>query len=135
MKIALLAALLLSAETNPDPFCSEIKALRAGSEESPPFGSLAGRDFYILLGSYCRMSNPAATAWLCTRQLAPDGVSKDIVTAKIAACLADATVVKGVNRYESDMVRAGRLSMRISESGGPRAHVGRIVTLHFERAD
>jgi hypothetical protein len=138
MKI-LLAALLLAAAppkaAPADRFCADLRSLAAAAEENPAFGSLAGASLHSLLGSYCMVSTPAGIAFLCTRSLAPPELATDTLVERMKLCLPGAVVTKGEYPMDSTRVEHGRIRMEISESGGPGAHVGRIVTVSIEAAE
>jgi hypothetical protein len=69
--------------------------------------------------------------WLCTQNLAPAQMSRDALAARTAECLPDA--VPGRNGSTRDAVfTLPHAEIRISERGGPRAKVGRIVQLVVE---
>lgn len=69
--------------------------------------------------------------WLCSQNLAPEELSRDNLAARIAACLPEA--IRGPRTLTRDAVfTLPRARIRISEFGGPRAKVGRIVTLSVE---
>lgn len=134
MKSVLLAAMFLSGEAVPDAFCSDVRALRDSAGESPAFSSLAGRNLNSLLGAYCPLGSPAPVASFCKRSLSPDDVTRDRVTARVLACLPEATVKRGAAPHHPNVITAGALRVRVDESGGPRSHVGRTVIFYFERA-
>lgn len=69
--------------------------------------------------------------WLCHQNLAPDHMSGESLSARVAACLPEAVRSTGAYGRETffDLPHA---RIRISESGGPRAKVGRIVTFAVE---
>ena len=131
--IAMAAALAASgaqAETA-DPFCTDIQRLALSAGETVPFQSMAGASLWSLLGSYCAVDDPASPKFLCTRSLAPPGVSRTLLSAKIQACLPGASVTSVGDWRDESLIRHGRLAIRVTEHGAPRAHVGRIVTLYI----
>jgi hypothetical protein len=69
--------------------------------------------------------------WLCTQTLAPAAMSRDALAARVAACFPQAVRSQGDYGHETifDLPSA---QIRISERGGPKAKVGRIVTLVVE---
>jgi hypothetical protein len=69
--------------------------------------------------------------WLCTQNLAPEAMSRDALAARTAECLPEAA--RGRNGSTRDAVfTLPHARIRISELGGPKAKVGRIVTLMVE---
>ncbi len=69
--------------------------------------------------------------WLCNQNLAPAEMSRDALAARVAACLPQAVRSQGAYGRETIFDLPGA-QIRISERGGPRAKVGRIVTLVVE---
>lgn len=69
--------------------------------------------------------------WLCTQNLAPAEMSREALSARIAACLPRAVRSQGDYGRETIFEMPGA-RIRISERGGPGAKVGRIVTLVVE---
>jgi hypothetical protein len=69
--------------------------------------------------------------WLCGQNLAPAEMSRDALADRTATCLPGA--VRGRIGLTGDAVfTLPRARISISELGGPRAKVGRIVTLTVE---
>ena len=69
--------------------------------------------------------------WLCTQNLAPADMSRDALAQRVAACLPHA--MRSTQDYGHESVfTLPYARIRISERGGPRAKVGRIVTLVVE---
>lgn len=133
MKI-LIAAVLLAAPAQahippPDRFCTHLHRLAAAAEETPAFASLGGQSLDALLGSYCIVP-PTAVTILCTRSLLPPEISAGSVIARMAQCLPGLRITPE-SGFRETRVEHGRLRIEISESGGPGAHVGRIVTLYI----
>lgn len=69
--------------------------------------------------------------WLCTQNLAPAAMSRDALAARVADCLPEAVRSRGDYGQEA-VFTLPRAQIRVSEHGGPRAKVGRIVTLVVE---
>jgi hypothetical protein len=71
-------------------------------------------------------------SWFCHQSLAPADLSRDSLEHKTAACLTEA--VREPGRWPSLSVSFALPNARITieESGGPGAHVGRIVTFIVE---
>jgi hypothetical protein len=69
--------------------------------------------------------------WLCGQSFAPEELSRDALTARVAACLPEA--VRGPPSLARDaLFTLPHARIHISELGGPGAHVGRIVELTVE---
>ena len=68
--------------------------------------------------------------WWCHQNLAPEALSLDSLSARTAACLPNAARTGG--RYGEAIFTLPRARITIEERGGPRAHVGRIVTFRVE---
>ena len=69
--------------------------------------------------------------WLCTQNLAPAEMSREALAQRVAACLPDAT--RSAEDYGHEAVfTLPYARIRITERGGPKAKVGRIVTLVVE---
>lgn len=69
--------------------------------------------------------------WMCGQSFAPEEMSRDALAARIAQCLPEA--VRGPPGLARDAVFTLPFArIHISELGGPRAHVGRIVELVVE---
>ncbi|HEX8125980.1 MAG TPA: hypothetical protein VF548_10400 [Allosphingosinicella sp.] len=69
--------------------------------------------------------------WLCNQNLAPPELSLESLAAQTADCFAEAVRSKDSPGREA-VFTLPYARIRISERGGPRAHVGRIVTLVVE---
>ncbi|HEX8263123.1 MAG TPA: hypothetical protein VF547_09650 [Allosphingosinicella sp.] len=69
-------------------------------------------------------------AWWCHQSLAPAELALDSLGALTAGCLPNAVRSRG--RYGEAVFTLPRARIRIEERGGPRAHVGRIVTFRVE---
>ncbi len=80
----------------------------------------------------CRATGDAKRRyWLCTQNLAPEELSRDALAARVAACLPEA--VRSTSAYGREaLFTLPHAQIRISERGGPRAKVGRIVQLVVE---
>ena len=70
-------------------------------------------------------------AWHCHQQLAPEHLSLESLAAKTAACLPEAVRTKGRWGRQAIFTLPGARIL-ITESGGPRAKVGRIVGYRVE---
>ncbi len=69
--------------------------------------------------------------WLCNQNLAPAEMSRHALATRVAACLPQAVRSQGAYGHETIFDLPGA-QIRIGERGGPRAKVGRIVTLVVE---
>ena len=133
----ILAAMLSaqgSAATAAVDECSDILRLAAAAEETPAFTSIAGTGLHGLLGSYCRVDDPAPRRFPCTRSLAPPDVSQVLVVERFRKCLPGVEITPDPESYRRIRLRHGRLEVDIAEYGNDRAHVARIVTLYFGAA-
>lgn len=70
-------------------------------------------------------------AWSCHQHLAPRHLGLDRLVAQTGACLPAARLERDRLGREATFTLPG-LRILISEHGGPRAHVGRIVALRVE---
>lgn len=141
-RIAIVAAALLipgaAGAERPSPqqiFCAELKRAMAVAELDGDFTYLErGRAAPPRLGFAhgCRATgNASKRYWLCNQSLAPDELSRDRLAARISACLPEAGRTDRRPRRET-VFALPYAEIRISESGGPGAHVGRIVELVVE---
>ena len=85
----------------------------------------------------CRPMGKAAgkRAWHCHQQIAPDFLGFESLAAATAACLPEARrqAAEGSYRRQAVFTLPG-LTLRMWESGGPRAKVGRVSTYRVEEA-
>ena len=116
-------------------FCAELKRVVEVAELGGDFAYLErSRAAPPRLGFRhgCRASGDAKKQyWLCGQSFAPDGMSRDSLAARVAACLPEAV------RSPPTLVRDAIFSLpyariHIAELGGPGAHVGRIVSVTVE---
>lgn len=69
--------------------------------------------------------------WRCGQNLTPEEMSRDALAERVAFCLPEA--VRGKDGLTRDSVfTLPNARIHISELGGPKAHVGRIVELVVE---
>jgi len=139
---AALAAALLQAGAGraaeaerTDAFCLDLgRLLQAAGTE----GGFAGLE--RARGAPPRLGFPApcqATGderrqyWVCGQSLAPDWLGRAGLAAQVAACLPDSARTEDRGARETVFAAPG-VRIRISEHGGPRAHVGRTVSLVVE---
>lgn len=80
----------------------------------------------------CRATgNDERQYWMCSQNLAPEELSRDRLAARVAECLPEA--VQGPDdSFRDSVFILPHARIRISEYGGPRAKVGRIVQLVVE---
>ena len=136
MRALLAAALLLTPAPalaqGPDADdCALLQRIAAAAAEPTPFASLAGANLYALLGNWCRVDTPAPRSLMCSRSLTPEEYSEDAMIARIQRCLPGTEIVPRLP-WESTRLRNGQLRIDVNELGGPRAKVGRIVTLYLD---
>ena len=117
-----------------DLFCADLQRVLEDAGGDQPFHLLEnGRAAPPTLGfaDGCRRSGDARQYfWLCSQNLAPDWLSLPSLMERVHACLPDApppAFNRRFARYELP-----NAVIRINEAGGPRAHVGRIVTFIVE---
>jgi hypothetical protein len=72
-------------------------------------------------------------SWHCHQTLAPDHLSVGFLAASTAACLPAAA--RAVSSDDEATFTLPHARIRITEYGGPRAHVGRIVTYRVEKLE
>ncbi|HLL31686.1 MAG TPA: hypothetical protein VK403_11880 [Allosphingosinicella sp.] len=83
----------------------------------------------------CRAHDGTRTlpaAWWCRQTLAPEELSLARLAARTAACLPDAVRTQGRYHGSEAIFTLPYARILISERGGPRAHVGRIVSFRVE---
>lgn len=80
----------------------------------------------------CRATgNEERRYWMCSQNLAPVELSGDALSARVAQCLPEAA--RSTDGFGRDSIfTLPHAQIRISERGGPRAKVGRIVQLVVE---
>ena len=69
--------------------------------------------------------------WACGQSLAPDSLSRDRQADRISACLPEAAR-SDRSPWRETVFTLPYAEIRVSESGGPGAHVGRIAELVVE---
>ena len=69
--------------------------------------------------------------WHCSQSFAPEEMGRDVLAARIAECLPKA-VRSGAGLTRDAVFTLPSARIHVSEIGGPRAHVGRIVELTVE---
>jgi hypothetical protein len=140
MKAAIAAAALLAAgagQAQPvsQDFCHGLKRIVDAARDEGGFLFLeraraAPPHFGFRHG--CRATGDRKRQyWLCTQNLAPAEMSRDALAARVAACLPQAA--RSTEGYgDTAVFTLPHARIRISERGGPRAKVGRIVQLVVE---
>jgi len=122
------AAQVPSAEAQ---FCHDLGRIIAAAAETPePFYTLersAAAPPRLGFTHCFRAGDARRSYWHCHQSLAPDHLSAERLTALTRACLPEAAALPAETRREARF-RLGDLEIIISETGGPRAHVGRVVS-------
>ena len=114
-------------------FCAELRRVVEVAELDGDFTYLErSRAARPRLGfRWCGATGDAAKGyWLCHEQLAPESLGVASLGARISACLPEAARTGG--RREA-LFTLPSAQIRISESGGPGAHVGLVVQLVVEK--
>ena len=125
--IGALAGAAASAEA-PEAFCDELRRALAAAGEARPFESLDEAPVRLGFDDRCRpIDSMAGLYLLCHQSLAPPGLSRDRLAEQSRACLPEAAEDVSDARYVRLYTPDARIE--INERGGPRAHVGRIVSL------
>ena len=75
----------------------------------------------------------ARPAWHCHQSLAPEALSLDALAASTAACLPEAA--RTLSSRHAAVFTLPYARIRIAEYGGPKAHVGRIVSYRVEKVE
>lgn len=81
----------------------------------------------------CRASaavGASPASWRCHQQLAPEELGLERLTERLARCMGGAVPAERSVRHSLFILPKLRIS--VEQIGGPRAKVGRIVTLSFE---
>jgi hypothetical protein len=135
----LAAVLLASGPARAEPpskqqiFCAELKRVVEVAELDGDFTYLErSRAAPPRLG-FRNCFAAARPAWYCHQSLAPDPLSLAGLAASTAACLPEAARTLS-SRHEA-VFTLPYARIRITEYGGPRAHVGRIVSYRVEKAE
>jgi hypothetical protein len=139
MAAALLASGAAQAQRPSDQqiFCAELNRVVQVAQMDGDFTYLersraASPDFGFRHG--CRAHEATErlpAAWWCHQNLAPEALGLESLAGRTAACLPNAVRSRG--RYGREAIfTLPRVRISIQESGGPKAHVGRIVTFRVE---
>ncbi len=135
------AALLVTGPAKAEPpsgqriFCAELRRVVNVAEQDGDFAYLErSRAAPPRLGFVhgCQATGDEKKQyWLCGQSSAPESLSRDNLAARIADCLPEA--VRGQAGLARDAVfTLPYARIRVSELGGPGAHIGRIVELSVE---
>jgi hypothetical protein len=112
-------------------FCHDLNRIVAAAAETPaPFYSLErSAAMPPRLGfTHCFRAGDARRAyWHCNQSLAPEALSAARLAERTRICLPEAAAAPGAMRREARFRLRG-VEIFISESGGPGAHVGRVVS-------
>ena len=133
---ALAAALApVAAEAEPpskqEIFCAELRRVVEVAELDGDFTYLErSRAAPPRLG-FLNCFAAARPAWHCHQAMAPDRLSLDGLAASTAACLPEAA--RTLPSVHEAVFTLPYARIRIAEHGGPRAHVGRIVSYRVEK--
>lgn len=134
------AALLASGPARAEPpskqaiFCAELERVVEVAELDGDFTYLErSRAAPPSLGFRSCFAAAVRPAWHCHQTMAPDHLSLDGLAASTAACLPEAART-APSRHEA-VFTLPSARIRIAEYGGPRAHVGRIVSYRVEKVE
>jgi hypothetical protein len=138
--MAIVAAALLAAPAGAQPpskqqiFCADLRRIVEVAELDGDFTYLErSRAAPPRLGFRKCFAAAVRPAWHCHQTMAPDHLSLGALAARTAACLpAAARTLAG---DDEAVFALPYVRIRIAESGGPRAHVGRIVTYRVEKLE
>ena len=124
------------ADRRAEEFCSDLHRLVESAEQDRGFAWLErarGTPPYLgFPGGGCRANDDERRQyWLCSQQFAPESRSAEALAARVAACLPEAKREAGTRRREARFTLPSA-RIHITETGGPGAHVGRIVELVVE---
>jgi hypothetical protein len=112
-------------------FCHDLVRIIAAAAEAPqPFFSLersAAAPPRLGFTHCFRAGDSRRAYWHCHQSLAPDHLGAERLTALTRACRPEAVALPAEMRREARF-RLGDVEITISETGGPRAHVGRVVS-------
>ena len=78
----------------------------------------------------CFVASAARPTWHCHQTMAPESRRYRALGARIAACLPGAK--RQATRLQEAVFTLRGVRIRVRESGGPLAHVGRIVSFDLE---
>ena len=141
MKVAgaIVAAAMIASAVQAEPpskqqiFCAELRRTVEVAELDGDFTYLErSRAAPPLLGfDHCFAAASARPAWYCHQSLAPDPLSLAGLAASTAACLPEAA--RTLSSAHEAVFTLPYARIRITEYGGPRAHVGRIVSYRVEK--
>lgn len=140
MSVAIAAAALAApaagkAQLVKQDFCHGLERVVEAARDKGGFlflESARGAPPHLDFRHGCRATGDGTRQyWLCHQNLAPEQMSRAALAARIAACLPGAVPPTGDHGRES-VFTLPQARIRISERGGPRAKVGRIVTLVVE---
>lgn len=115
-------------------FCAQLRRIVAAADDDEPFRALEiARPNPPTLGfrhGCVRSGGKRQYFWLCTQNLAPPELGRERLAAATRACLPEARPIALAypQSIRSIHFRLPRATIRISDSGGPGAHVGLSVT-------
>jgi len=139
LRAAIAAAAALGAapaEAHPrDTFCAELQRVVEAARRDHGFAGLErSRAAPPRLGfayGCLATGDERRQYWLCGQSFAPDSLSLESLAARTAACLPEAAR-SDRTPWRETLFTLPYAQIRISEQGGPGAHVGRIVGLAVE---
>jgi hypothetical protein len=132
-------ALMASGQAFAEPpsrqqiFCAELKRVVEVAELDGDFTDLERSRAAAPRLGFRNCFAAARPAWYCHQSLAPEPLSLAGLTASTAACLPEAARTLS-SRHEA-VFTLPYARIRITEYGGPRAHVGRIVSYRVEKVE
>lgn len=116
-------------------FCAQLRRIVAAADDEEPFLALEmARPAPPRLGfrQGCgRAGDARRHYWACSQTLAPDWLAAARLAERTRRCLPAARALPVEFQREFRFALPGA-EIRISEHGGPRAHVGRVVSFVVE---
>lgn len=115
-------------------FCAQLRRIVAAADDDEPFRALEiARPNPPTLGfrhGCVRSGGERQYFWLCTQNLAPETMGRERLAAATRACLPDARRIPldYPQSVRAIHFRLPNATIRISDHGGPGAHVGLSVT-------
>ena len=136
--VAIAAAILVPASADAAPrdhFCADLKRIVGTAERGGGFLTLQrSRAAPPRLGfRHCFAAAGLRASWYCHQSMAPDPLSLESLARRTAACLPEARRQPSSDGEAVFTLPYARI--RVTEDGGPRAHVGRIVGFRVEAVD
>jgi hypothetical protein len=125
---ATLAVQAPASAASPDRFCIDLKRIVGTAERGGGFLMLQrSRAAPPRLGfRHCFAAAGMRASWYCHQSMAPGHLSLESLAGRTAACLPEAR--RQPSRDGEAVFTLPYARIRITEDGGPRAHVGRVVS-------